>query len=108
MPVDIGMRDERREAPVQIDRTEPCPEIRWDEVVRVDAMGHDAIGPFEVCVNFTHSDGSSVAVYVHTRGYYELVTTLHKRFPTISPTWYAEMMANPDWHVEQRLYSRES
>ena len=86
---------------------EPCPEIRWDEVVRIDATGFDAIGPFEIAVSFVHADGSEVTVCTHHRCYREIVATLHQRFPTIPATWYEDMMAHPDWHVERVLYSRD-
>jgi hypothetical protein len=88
--------------------TQPCLEIGWDEVVRIEALGHDAIGPFEICVTFTHSDGSEATIYVHTKGYEKIVTSLHRRFRTISPKWYEEMMSHPDWHVERLLYSRDA
>jgi hypothetical protein len=100
-------RDAINRALRRVMATEPMPDIRWDDVVGIDALGHDAIGPFEVCVNFTYSDGTSTAVYVHNRGYEDLFRTLHERFPSISPTWYDEMMSDPDWHVERRLYHRD-
>lgn len=85
----------------------PCPEIRWDDVVCVEAMGFDAIGPFEVAVSFIHSDGTEATLCVHHDGYDDIVRTLHQRFPTISATWYQDMIARPDWHVERVLYSRD-
>lgn len=88
-------------------RSPTLEDIRWEEVARIDVLGHDAIGPFEIAVNFTHRDGSWVPVYVHTPGYEDLVRSLHRRFPTIPPDWYDEMMANPDWHVERCLWRRD-
>jgi hypothetical protein len=82
-------------------------DIRWAEVVKIEAVGFDAIGPYEICVNFTHADGTWVPIYVHTPGYKQLVRNLHQRFPTISADWYERMMGNPDWHVEQALYERD-
>jgi hypothetical protein len=87
--------------------TQPCPEIRWDEVVRIEAMGFDAIGPFEIAVSFVHADGREATLFVHHEGYEEMVTTLHHRFPSIPPTWYDDMMAHPDWHVERVLFSQD-
>jgi hypothetical protein len=85
---------------------QPCPEIRWEEVVRIEAMGFDAIGPFEIAVTFEHADGSEETVYTHTEGYERIVASLAERFPGISPGWYEEMMSHPDWHVERVLYSK--
>ena len=87
--------------------TQPCPKIRWEDVVRIEALGHDAIGPYEICVTFTHADGTQATVFVHTRGYLDVVTSLHQRFPSIPPDWYDDMMAHPDWHVERLLYARD-
>ena len=86
--------------------TRRCPEIRWDDVVRIEATGFDAIGPFEVAVTFIHSDGGEATVCVDHEGYDDLVLTLHQRFRTISPTWYDDMLSRPDWHVERVLYTR--
>jgi hypothetical protein len=83
--------------------TEPCPKICWDEVIRVDALGTDAIGPFEVSLTFTHSDGTQAIVCVHHKGYDEIADSLPGRFPSISPSWYQEMSEQP-WHVERVLF----
>jgi hypothetical protein len=78
--------------------------IRWAEVVKIEAIGHHAIGAFEICLSFTYADGTRVGVYVHTPGYKQLVRNLHQRYPSIPVDWYDRMMAHPDWHVEQTLY----
>jgi hypothetical protein len=87
--------------------TEPCPKIQWDDVVRVEALGTDALGPFEVSLTFTHSDGTEVTVFVHHKGYSDVVDSLPRRFPTITPNWYQEMSEQP-WHVERVLYSGDT
>lgn len=85
---------------------EPCPKIRWPHVVRIDAMGTDAIGPFEVYVTFTHSDGSEATIFPHTKDYAEIIETLDWWYPSISPAWYLEMSKQP-WHVEKLLWARD-
>lgn len=89
----------------RLSATKPCPEIRWQDVVRVEVMGTDAFSEFQILLTFTHSDGSQVEVSIETKGYWEIVESLHTRFPAISPTWYSEM-AEQAWHVERVLFSR--
>ena len=83
-----------------------CPEIRWQDVVRVEAMGTDAFSGFQIWLTITHSDGSEVQVFRETKGYHEIVESLQSHFPSISATWYDEMAKQP-WHVEKVLYSRD-
>jgi hypothetical protein len=87
--------------------TEPCPGIRWDDVVRIDALGTDVLGAFEISVTFVYTDNSEVTVFVHHKGYDEILESLPQRFPSIPLTWYDEMAEEP-WHVERVLYERES
>lgn len=87
--------------------TEPCPDIRWHDVVRIEAWGHDTPTPFEIAVGFTYSDGTDVWLHVHHKGYDEIIESLAGRFPSISPTWYSEMWAQPCSSVERVLYTRE-
>ncbi len=86
--------------------TEAAPAIRWPDVVRIDALGTDAIGPFEVSLTFTYADGSQATLFVHHTGYDEILDSLPQRFPSIRETWHDEMAEQP-WHVERVLYSRE-
>jgi len=83
-----------------------CPEIRWEDVVRIEAMGTDAFSGFQIWLTITRSDSSEAEVYRETKGYYEIVESLHGRFPSISPMWYDEMARTP-WHVEKILHSRD-
>ena len=83
--------------------SKPCPEIRWQDVVLIEAMGTDAVSAFQIWLMFTHSDGSKAQVFIETKGYYEIVESLHRRFPSISPNWCNEMAQQP-WHVEEILY----
>jgi hypothetical protein len=83
-----------------------CPEIRWEDVVRIEAMVTDAFSGFQIWLTIRHSDGSEVEVFRETKGYYEIVESLHRRFPSISPAWYGEMAKTP-WHGEKVLYSRD-
>ena len=85
--------------------TEARPGIRWDAVVRIEALGTDAIGPFEVSLTFTYADGGGTTLFVHHAGYDEILEMLPQRFPSIGATWYEEMAAQP-WHVERALYSK--
>jgi hypothetical protein len=85
--------------------TQRCPEIRWQDVVRVEATGTDAFGAFEVWLTFQHSDGSEVVLTVQHRRYDKILESLPQRFPSILPGWYDRMAEQP-WHVESVLYSR--
>ena len=85
----------------------PCPQIRWPDVVRIEAMGTDSFSAFQIWLTFTHVDGTQAEVTIETRGYWDIVDSLHTRFPSISPTWYDEMAEQP-WHVEKVLYSRDA
>ncbi len=85
--------------------TTPYPKIRWQDVVRIEAMGTDAFSAFQVWLTFIHSDSSQAQVAIETKGYWDIVASLHKRYPSISPDWYEEMSEEP-WHVERVLYSR--
>ena len=85
--------------------TEPRPFIRWDEIIHIEALGTDVIGPFEVCLTFIYADGRETNLFVHHEGYDEIVESLTRRFPSINPGWYEEMAAQP-WHIERVLYSK--
>ena len=86
--------------------TQPCPEIRWQDIVRIEAIGTDAFGAFEVWVTFHHNDNSEVVLSVPHRGYDKILESLPERYPSIAPDWY-ERMAEQPWHVESVLYSRQ-
>ena len=86
--------------------TEPCPEIRWDDVVRIEAVGTDVLGAFEISLIITYRDDSDVKIFVHHKGYDEILESLSRRFPSIPRTWYDEM-AQQSWHVESVLWERE-
>jgi hypothetical protein len=87
--------------------SQPRPEVCWGEVVRIEALGTDVLGPFEVSLTFTHADNSRVTLSIHHRGFDEIVESLPHRFPSIPPGWYEEMAKQP-WHVECILYSRDN
>ena len=89
----------------QFAATKPCPEIRWHDVVHIEAMGTDAFSAFQIWLTFKHSDGTEARVSVETKGYWSIVDSLHISYPSILPTWYAEMSEEP-WHVVKVLYSR--
>jgi hypothetical protein len=93
------------EAVRRLTATEPRPNIRWDEVIRIEALGTDAISAFEISLTFTYKDGSETNVFVHHKGYDEIVESLPQRFPSIKPGWYKEMAAQP-WHAERVLFSK--
>jgi hypothetical protein len=88
---------------------EKCPEIRWDEVVRIEAFGTDVVSAFAIMVTFHYSDESSVAVHPEQSGYFGIIESLDQRFPSITPDWFTEMQeAGKDWpDVERVLYSAE-
>ena len=85
--------------------TEPCPEIRWQDIIRIEAMGTDAFSAFQIWLTFTHSDGIKAEITIETKGYWDIVESLHTRLPSISPTWYDEM-SEQHWHIEKVLFSR--
>src|SRR6185503_15330239 len=80
----------------------PCPEIRWHDVVRIEAMGTDAFSAFQIWLTFIYSDGTQAEVAVEMKGYWDIVESLRTRFPSIPPTLYEEMAEQP-WHVERVL-----
>ena len=86
--------------------TMPCPPIHWQNVVRVEAWGTDAVGAFSVWITFTHADGSAAEVSIDTKGFWDIVESLHTRIPSIPPNWYDEM-AEESWYVERLLYIRD-
>ncbi|HWQ90235.1 MAG TPA: hypothetical protein VN673_01095 [Clostridia bacterium] len=86
--------------------TEPAPQVRWEDLVRIDAMGTDAFSAFQIWLTFTYRDGTKLQVTVEMKGYWDIVDSLHTRLPSISPTWYEEMAARP-WHTEEVLYTRD-
>jgi hypothetical protein len=90
----------------RLSATKARPEIRWHDVVRIEAMGTDAFSACQIWLTFTYSDGSEIQVFVEMKGYWDIVESLHTRFPSISPTWYEKMSEQP-WHVESLLYSRD-
>ncbi len=90
----------------KLSATQPCPQIRWRDVVRIFAMGTDAFSAFQIWLTFTYSDGQQAQVVVEMKGYWGIVESLHSHFPSISPTWYDEMAQQP-WHVERLLYQRD-
>jgi hypothetical protein len=87
--------------------TQACPEIRWDEVVRIAAHGTDALGVFEVSLDVLHRDGSEVRLFVEHQGFDRILESLPQRLPSIPPTWYDEMAQTP-WDAARFLYLREN
>ena len=91
----------------KLSATKPCPEIRWQDVVRIEAMGTDAFSAFQIWLTFIHSDGTEAQVFIETKGYWDIVESLHTHFPSISSTWYEKMTERP-WHVESVLYDKNA
>jgi hypothetical protein len=102
-----SITDRIKKAIHQLAATEPCPDIRWDDVIRIEALGTDAIGPFEITVTFVYADEGETSLFVHHKGYDEIIDSLPRRFPSISPSWQDELAKQP-WHVERTLYSRKA
>ncbi|WP_150107606.1 hypothetical protein [Pedosphaera parvula] len=86
--------------------TELCPTIRWDDILRIEALGTDAFGAFEISLTFIYADNSEVSIFVHHKGYDKILESLAERFPSIPSTWHDEMAQQP-WHVERVLYERD-
>ena len=86
--------------------TEPAPDIRWPEVVRIEATGTDAFGPFRVWLSFFHEDCTEATLFAESRGYDKIVESLHLWYPTVPPDWYDQMQKTP-WHAERLLYVRD-
>jgi hypothetical protein len=85
---------------------QPCPEVRWQDVVRIEALGTDAFGAFQIWLTFTYDDGSKTQVAVEMKGYWDIVDSLHERFPSIPADWYDRMAETP-WHTEAVLFERD-
>ena len=88
---------------------EKLPDIRWNEVVRIDAFGTDAVSAFAIVVTFHYRDGSLVAIHPEQKGHYGIVESIEKKLPSVSSDWFDEMQeAGIDWpDVERVLYSAE-
>jgi len=84
----------------------PGSEVRWEDVVRVVALGTDALGPFQISVTFTHDDGEELTIFKHHAGYQEMIQCLPEKFSSISPDWYQD--AKGPGHIRRLLYARES
>jgi hypothetical protein len=93
----------------QMITAEKCPDIRWDDVVKIEALGTDVVSAFAIMITFHYSDGSSASVHPEQKGYYQIVESLDERFSGISPDWFAEMQESyDDWpDVHRVLYSVE-
>ena len=88
---------------------EKCPEIRWDDIVRIEAFGTDAVSAFAIMVTFHYSDGNKVSVHPEQRGYYNVIEAVDQRFPSVPADWFEGMQkAGKDWpDVDRLLYSAE-
>ena len=86
-----------------------CPEIRWNDTVRIEAFGTDVVSAFAIVITFCYSDGSQVNIHPEQKGYFKIIESLDERFPSISPDWFEEMqVASKDWpDVERVLYSSQ-
>jgi hypothetical protein len=86
---------------------EKCPEIRWDNVVRIEAFGTDVVSAFAIMVTFFYNDGMKMAVHPEQKGYYQIVESLDQRFPSIAEDWFTEMQeaGKEDCDVYRLLYS---
>jgi hypothetical protein len=75
----------------------------WYDVVRIEAMArtlsaHSRFG-------WRSNIPTGARLRLRLSGYWDIVESLHTRFPSISPTWYDEMSEQP-WHVERVLYDK--
>ena len=88
---------------------EKCAEIRWKDIVRIEAFGTDAVSAFAIMVTFYYADGSKVSVHPEQRGYYDIIEAIDQRFPSVPADWFEEMQeSGKDWpDVERVLYSAE-
>lgn len=82
---------------------QPCPEILWDDIVRIEAVGTDAFGPFQLWITFTYDDDTQVRITSEMKGYWNIVDSLTEHFPLISPDWYNRMAETP-WDAEAVLF----
>jgi hypothetical protein len=85
------------------DRVQASSAVDWNRVIRVEALGTDTFGPFELWINVTTEDGVMHAYYPFTPGYKKLIEELPRRFPHLEPDW-KEAMAETPWHVERLIY----
>lgn len=91
----------------RVTATESRPEIRWSEVIRIEALGTDALGAFEVSLTFVCESGAQTTVSPHHKGFDEILDQLPQRFPSIRSDWFEQMSQQP-WHVERVLYPGET
>ena len=70
---------------------EKRPEIRWNDIVRIEAFGTDVVSAFAIMVTFFYHDGTKTAVHPEQKGYYQIVESLDERFPSIPDDWFAKM-----------------
>jgi hypothetical protein len=87
------------------------PDIRWNEIVRIEAFGTDVVSAFAVMITFHYSDGGQNTIQPEHKGYYETIESLDEHFPSIPADWLEEMQAaHKEWpcDVERVLYSRET
>lgn len=87
-----------------------CPEIRWNDVVRIEAFGTDVFPPFVIMITFYYNDGSKIHIQPEEKGYHKIIESLDERFPSISPNWFVEMQAAYEgWRdVHRVLYSSQN
>ncbi len=82
---------------------ETCPDIDWEQVVRIEAVGTDAMSEFQVWLTFVYSDERSFEVAPDMTGYWVIIRLLPARFPSIPATWYEDMLKESA-HVERTFY----
>jgi hypothetical protein len=79
----------------RVTATESRPEIRWSEVIRIEALGTDALGAFEVSITFIYESGAQATVSPHHKGYGAILDELPQRFPSMPSNWLVQMSQQP-------------
>lgn len=89
----------------KVNATQDLPTIRWADITCIAATGSDAFSAFQVWLTFAYQDGTKTQITVEMKGYWDIVDSLHERFPSIPADWYDRMAETP-WHADAVLYER--
>jgi hypothetical protein len=67
--------------------------VRWDDVTRIQAYKRDLVTTDCICLRFERGpDRPAVELSEEWQGFADLFGALERRFPTIPPSWYVDIM----------------
>ena len=77
--------------------------VRWSQVKRIQTYKVDLLTTDCICLLFEFCDGKPpVQVSEEWQGFSELITPMSMGFPSISKTWYLEVMS-PAFERKQKI-----